>query len=92
MSTLGEILSSLQDRSEVFALLAEAGDITTIASVNAAAAASGRDPCDLAMDAVEAFTQKADDEAWVKLIGRIQNAESPGGACLSEIITWSLAR
>jgi hypothetical protein len=92
MSTLGEILSDLNDREIVFSLLAEGGDIAAIAGVNEAANASGRDPCDLAMDAVEAFTLKADDEAWVKLIGRIQNADSPGGACLSEIITWSLAR
>lgn len=92
MSTLGEILVDLNDREIVFSLLAEGGDIATIAGVNAGANASGRDPCDLVMDAVTAFTETADDEAWVKLIGRIQNADSPGGACLSEIISWSLAR
>lgn len=92
MSTLGEILSSLHDRSEVYSLLAEAGDITVIADINTAADAAGRDPCELALDAVQAFTQKANDEAWVKLIGRVQNADSPGAACLSEIVSWSLAR
>ncbi len=92
MSTLGEILARLQDRAEVFALLAEAGDITAIAGMNAAAESSGQDPCELAREAVHAFTQKADDEAWIKLIGRIQNANSPGAACLSEIISWSLVR
>lgn len=92
MSTLGEILARLQDRSEIFALLAEAGDITAIARLNSLAESSGHDPCDLAIDAVHAFTEKADDEAWVRLIGRIQNADSPGAACLSEIITWSLTR
>jgi hypothetical protein len=92
MSTLGEILSDLSDPSAVIALLIEAGDSAAITGLNAAADASGRDPCDLAIDAVHAFTERADDEAWVKLVGRIQNAESPGAACLSEIISWSLAR
>ena len=92
MSTLGEIFARLQDRSEVFALLAVAGDITAIARLNSIADGSGHDPCDLVIDAVQAFTAKADEEAWVRLIGRIQNADSPGAACLSEIISWSLAR
>lgn len=92
MSTLGEILTGLQDRSEVIALLAEAGDVATIAGIASAADASGRDPCDLAIEAVHAFTEMASDEAWVKLIGRIQDADSPGAACLSEIVSWSLAR
>lgn len=92
MSTLGEILAGLSDRSEVIALLAEAGDVVAIAGINSAADASGRNPCDLAIEAVQAFTEKANDEAWVKLVGRIQDADSPGAACLSEIISWSLAR
>ena len=92
MSTLGEILASLHDRSEVISLLAEAGDVTAIAGINSVADASGRDPCELAIDAVHAFTEKANEEAWVKLMGRIQNADSPGAACLSEIVSWSLAR
>ena len=92
MSTLGEILSDLSDHSAMIALLTEAGDSAAIAGLNSAAGASGRDPCELAIDAVHAFVEKADDEAWLKLVGRIQNVESPGAACLSEIISWSLAR
>jgi len=92
MSTLGEILSQLQDQAQVFAILAEAGDIKSIAGLNDVASKSGQDPCDLAIDAVHTFTKKADDEAWVKLIGRIQNADSPGSACLSEMVAWSLNR
>lgn len=91
MSTLGEIVTRLQHRSEVFTLLAEAGDIKAIADLNEAARISAQDPCELALEAVQTFTQKANDEAWVKLIGRIQSAESPGAACLSEMVSWSLA-
>jgi len=92
MSTLGEILAGLHDRSDIFSLLAEAGDITAIAGINAVAEASGQDPCELALDAVDVFTEKANDEAWIKLIGCIQNAVSSSSACLSEIISCSLAR
>lgn len=92
MSTLGEILTRLQDRSEIYDLLAGAGDLAVIADINATAENAGRDPCEIALDAVHDFTQNADDAAWVKLIGRIQDADSPGAACLSEIVSWSLAR
>ncbi len=92
MSTLGEIITRLSDRSEVFTLLAEAGDIKVIADLNKAARISAQDPCELALEAVQTFTEKANDEAWVKLIGRIQSAKSPGAACLSEMVSWSLAR
>ena len=87
MSTLGEILDRLHDRSEVHQLLADAGDVTLIAKLDEA---SQGDACDVALKAVHAFTQKADDEAWVKLVGRIQNAQSPAAACLNEMISWSL--
>ncbi|HSM95600.1 MAG TPA: hypothetical protein VLT91_06130 [Rhizomicrobium sp.] len=92
MSTLGEILSQLHDESQVFAILAEAGDIKSIAGLQDAARRSGQDPCEWAIDAVHNFTEMADNEAWVQLMGRIQNADSPGSACLSEIIAWSLER
>lgn len=92
MNTLGEILAHLQDPSEVYSLLVEGGDLDALATLNQAATASATDPCDLALDAVQSFTESADEEAWVKLIGRIRDADSPGAACLSEMISWSLAR
>lgn len=92
MSMLGEILARLRDRSEIYVLLVEAGDLSALAALERAAACAARDPCELALDAVHSFTETADGEAWTKLIGRIQDAESPGAACLSEMISWSLAR
>jgi len=92
VSTLGETLSQLQDQDQVFALLAEAGDVMSIASLDNVARATGQDLCDLVLEAVQLFTDKADDEAWVRLIGQVQNADSPGAACLSEMITWFLER
>ena len=90
MSTLGEILDRLQDRSQVYEMLAESGNIPLIAEMDRGHEGNG-DPCEVALRAVQAFTTKADDEAWVRLIGRIQNSPSPAGTCLSEMIAWSLA-
>ena len=91
MTTLGEILDRLQDRSDVYQILAEAGSLPLLAKLDQACDMSGGDPCDVALHAVQAFTGKADDEAWVKLIGRIQDSPTPAGTCLSEMIAWSLA-
>ncbi len=92
MSTLGEILTQLQNRAEVYALLVEAGELQVMADLNLAAAATSQDPCDVALDAVRSFTEKADEEAWVRLMGRLQGAQSPGATCLADIIAWSLAK
>lgn len=92
MSTLGEILAHLHDPEEVYELLVEAGDLGLMAKLNEAAARSAVDPCDLALEAVRSFTDSADEEAWVKLMGRLRDEDSPGAACLSEMISWSLAR
>lgn len=91
MSTLGEILGQLHDRSEICELLAESGDVAMIARLDEAAARTASDPCDLALIAVHTFTEKADDAAWVKLMGSLQNAEAPASTCLREMIAWALS-
>lgn len=91
MSTLGEILDRLHDRSQVYEVLVESGNTPLIAELDRISDVADGDPCEFALHAVQAFTSKADDEAWVKLIGRIQNSPSPAGACLGEMIAWSLA-
>ncbi len=90
MTTLGEILGRLQDRAEVYQILAESGNLPLIAKLDQHCGNSDGAPCEVALRAVHAFTGKADDEAWVKLIGRIQDSQSPAGTCLSEMIAWSL--
>ena len=92
MTTLGEVLDRLHDRAQVYEILAESGDLPLIAELDQLAQEADGNPCDLALHAVQAFTSKADDEAWVKLVSRLQNSQSPAGTCLSEMITWSLAR
>lgn len=91
MSTLGEILEQLQDPSEVRSLMIEAGDVIMAARVETLTCDKPEDAETFASRAIEAFTRRADDEAWVKLIGRVQNAEAPAAACLSEMLQWTLA-
>jgi hypothetical protein len=91
MSTLGAILARLDDPAEIAGLLAEAGALGLLLRLDAAAASSGRGHADIAADAVERFTQSADSEAWVKLMGRMQGEGSPAAACLAEMIEWTLA-
>jgi len=92
MTTLGALLIRLQDRTELEQILAEAGDVFALSGLDKIATDAGVGVCDAAVEAVERFTTGADDEAWVKLIGRLQNSHQPAGACLSEIISWSLKR
>ena len=92
MTTLGEILGQLREPSEVYQIACgirqrHAG---CKAGPEGQMTADG-DPCAAALKAVHDFTGKADAEAWVKLIGCVQGSQSPAGACLSEMITWSLS-
>ena len=89
MTTLGAILARMDDPGEIAALLAEAGSLGLLVRLDELAASSGRDQADIAADAVERFTQSADSEAWVKLMGRMQGEPSPAAACLAEMLEWS---
>jgi hypothetical protein len=91
VSTLGEVLGQLHDRSQICQLLAESGDVTMIARLDEAAAFAKTDPCDIAQQAVRRFTEKADDAAWLKLVGSLQDSEAPAATCLKQMIAWSLS-
>jgi hypothetical protein len=86
MSTLGEILDRLNDPAQLRELMVEEGDLLALAGLDAA-----EDACALALRAVDDFSRQADSEAWVKLIGRIQDSDAPAQACLSEMLHWARA-
>lgn len=90
MTTLGEILDRLHDRSEVYQILSECGGVPLISKLDRIADETKEDPCEIVLRVVRAFADKADDEAWVKLVGCVQDATSPAGACLGEMIAWSM--
>lgn len=90
MTTLGDILEQLRDPSEVRRLMIEAGDVIMVSRLDRLACDRPEDAGAFALQAIDAFTRRADDEAWVKLIGRVQDAEAPAAACLSEMLQWTL--
>lgn len=90
--TLGDLLEQLRDPSEIHQMLAEAGNVKLIAKLNEVAEARSCDPCDAALRAVDDFALHAEDEAWLRLVGLIQDADTPAATCLNEMIAWSLAR
>lgn len=92
MKTLGEILEQLEDREHLYGLLLECDNRQLIGELERMSEVDASDPCMLALEAVRAFTNQADDEAWVKLIGRLQGAPSPAAICLAEMIGWSIRR
>ncbi len=92
MSTLGELLTEFKDPQKLFAVLAAADDTAAIAFLAERERATGCTPQDIVFDAVQAFTSSASSDAWLKLIGRMQDAPSPGAVCLSEILAWTMQR
>jgi len=84
MTTLGEILERPQDPAQLRELMVEEGDVLGLAGLNGV-----EYPCGLALRAVADFSREADSEAWVKLIGRIQDSDMPAQACLSEMLHWA---
>ncbi|MBX7198221.1 MAG: hypothetical protein K1X51_02485 [Rhodospirillaceae bacterium] len=92
MTTLGELLTQLQDEAGIVDILAGLTDRAATASLTKLAHATDCGLRDAAVNAVQAFSAAASDEAWLKLIGQIQNADSPAATCLAEMIAWSYAR
>ncbi|MCC6913382.1 MAG: hypothetical protein IT566_06735 [Rhodospirillaceae bacterium] len=92
MNTLGELLTEFEDPQKLFAVLAAADDAAAIAFLTERERATGCTPQDIVFDAVQAFTRSASSDAWLKLIGRMQDAPSPGAVCLSEILAWTMQR
>lgn len=90
MQTLGEILAQFDDGGRVASLLAGLDNPALLDKLNERANAFCMQPGEVAVEAVRAFSSKADDEAWLKLLGRVQDAQSPAAACLMEMLTWAL--
>ncbi len=88
MNTLGELLAEFEDRQKLLAVLAAADDVAAIGFLAERERATGCSPQELVFEMVQAFTRDASPDAWLKLLGRMQTADSPGSICLSEILAW----
>ena len=60
------------------------------AALAKAAEAEGLDPATYARVAVADFANRAPEEDWATMMGRIRDAQDPGRACLLSMITWRL--
>lgn len=90
MATLGEIVAQLDSGENLGQVLAQMENPALIEKLEARAAEVGRDPAQFAGEAVRAFANGADDDAWLKLLGKLNNTPLPAAACLKEMLLWAL--
>lgn len=89
---LGDIMSALRDEDVATATLMELGDIVLAAQVEATRHAHGESIGEYVTGAVQRFAHLAADEDWLGLMTALERADNPAGACLSRMVSWSLAR
>lgn len=90
MATLGEVLTQLDGGINLERLMAQIESPILAEKLEARAVSTGCRPAEFADEAVKAFCSSADDDAWLKLLGRLQDAPSPAAACLKEMLSWAL--
>lgn len=83
---LGDLITRLDDPGLAEQTLIEAGELALLADVRAAAGQLRLDVGPFASLAVRRFTERADEEAWVQLIGVLRKSDVPGLAALSAIL------
>lgn len=87
---LGDMLAELRDEAVASETLMTLGDLTLMVALDAAAHRAGETPASYAVRAVQRFADRADDEAWLGLMGALERAEDPAAACLGRMLAWSL--
>ena len=90
MATLGEIVAQLDSGADLDHVLAQIGNPGLLEKLEAKAAAVGLAPTEVASEAVRAFANGADDDAWLKLLGKLNDTPLPAAACLKEMLAWAL--
>lgn len=90
MATLGEIVAQLDSGADLGDVLAQIGNPALLVKLEEKAAGVGRTPAEVATEAVRAFANGADDDAWLKLLGKLNDTPLPAAACLKEMLVWAL--
>jgi len=83
---LSDIISRLDDPGVAETALIEAGDLTLLADVQDAAGRLDLETGEFMSLAVRRFMERADDDAWVQLVGVMGRSETPGLVVLSTIL------
>jgi len=87
---LGDILASLTDETTAVETILGAGDLTLLAAVKEQAATDGLDLGAYVVQTVQRYTNEANDEEWVTLIGLMNRATDPGAVCLKRAFEHAL--
>lgn len=89
---LGEVLAAARDSGAGMEEWLAKAEPEIWAEMGKAAAAEGMDHAAYARVAVADFSNRAPEDDWATLMGRIRDAQDPGQACLLSMITWRLAK
>ena len=89
---LGTMMSALRDEDVAMATLMELGDIVLAARVEEARDTHGESLGEYVTGAVQRFALLAQDEDWLGLMTALERSDNPAAACLTRMLSWSLAR
>lgn len=87
---LGQILDRLGDESFAAETLLGLDDLPLMVDVEAAGRKFGESAPLYAANAVRRYAAFAADEDWLALMTALERAPDPGGACLRQMLLWSL--
>lgn len=87
---LGDILARLTDETTAVETILGAGDLTLLAAVKEQAATDGLDLGACVVQTVQRYTNEANDEEWVTLIGLMNRTTDPGTICLKRAFEHAL--
>ena len=87
---LGDILARLTDETTAVETILGAGDLTLLAAVKEQAVTDGLDLGACVVQTVQRYTNEANDEEWVTLIGLMNRSSDPGAICLKRAFERAL--
>lgn len=87
---LGEILTAARNSGAGLDKWLAPAEPEIWEALGKAAEADDMDPESYARMAVVDFSNRAPEEDWATMMGRIRDAQDPGQACLLSMITWRL--
>jgi hypothetical protein len=87
---LGDILASLTDETAAIETILGAGDLTLLAAVKEQAATDGLALGACVVQTVQRYTNEANDEEWVTVIGLMNRTDDPGTICLKRAFEHAL--
>jgi hypothetical protein len=89
---LGDILAQLTDETIAVETILGAGDLALLAAVKQQAAVEGLDLGACVVQTVQRYTNEANDEEWVTLIGLMNRTNDPAAICLKRAFEHSFTQ